>query len=64
LVVYRDITQRERIEEEKQELLEKELKLTEVLKFTNEKLHKQGNELLRVNQKINEILESIQDRCV
>ena len=61
LVVYRDITQRERIEEEKQELLEKELKLTEVLKFTNEKLHKQGNELLRVNQKINEILESIQD---
>ena len=61
MVVYRDITQRELIEKEKQELLEKELKLTEVLKFTNEKLHEKGNELLRVNQKIKEILESIQD---
>ena len=61
VVVYRDITQSKKIEEQKQELLERELKLTEVLKVTNKKLHEQGNELIRVNQKINEILESIQD---
>ncbi|MGB9201899.1 PAS domain S-box protein, partial [Methanobacterium sp.] len=70
-----DITERKKAEELNQKLLENEQQLTEELtssneelqsitqelQVKNEELHNQGKELLVVNQRINEVLGSIQD---
>jgi PAS domain S-box-containing protein len=60
-MVIRDITKRRHIEKINKNLLDSEQLLTEELQTSNEELKQQGNELLRLNRNINDILESVQD---
>jgi PAS domain S-box-containing protein len=60
-MVIRDITKRRYREKLNKKLLESEQLLTEELQTSNEELQHQGNELLRLNQDIKDILGSVQD---
>ena len=63
-MVIRDITERRKVEEEKQELLEKEQKLTEELTASNEELQSITEELHKSNEELrqySEMLSTIYD---
>ncbi len=61
LNIGKDITNQKNVDRHLQEMLDKKQKITEELQVSNEELKTSGEELLRLNQHINDILDSIQD---